>query len=337
MSRWRHDPDAAAADLLRRSLPDLQLSGRCLVLNAGAAVVAALRGEGADVTAWSRRASDVAEARPWPTGGPFDIALLRLAKAKDEQEMGLAAALSVLAPGGKIILFGGNDEGIRSGISMLEALCGSVETVSAKAHGRVVRATAPADTQGRPLTLAGWRRVSELEIGGRIRDWVTYPGVFSARQLDEGTALMLSVLPNLRAVARVLDYGCGSGAIAAAMRDRLPNAQVDMLDADSVALVAAAENVRDGRCILGTNLNAAGSTRYDAIVSNPPLHTGVAEDHAALDRLLAQAPKHLRPGGILQVVVQRRVPLGQALEPLFGEHAIVAEDGRFRVWRAFSR
>lgn len=337
MSRWRSDPDAAAADLLRRSVADLALAGRCLLANAGAAVAEAVRGSGANLEVWSRRVSDVPHAAPWPSGGPYDIVLLRLAKAKDEQEMGLAAAVSVLAADASIILFGGNDEGIRSGISALEALCGPVETVSAKGHGRIVRALAPQRREGMRLALADWRRTTQIEIDGTARDWVTYPGVFSARQLDEGTSLMLSALPGLRAVARILDYGCGSGAIAAAMRARLPGAQIDMLDADSVALLAATENVQDGKALLGTSLKATGSTRYDAILSNPPLHTGVAEDHTALEGLIAQAPKHLRPGGILQMVVQRRVPLGQALEPLFADHSVVAEDGRFRVWRAMAR
>lgn len=337
MSRWRQDPNAAAAELIRRSLPELDLSGLLLLAGAGTIVAEALRGEGCEVNVWSRRASDMLSASPWPAGGPYDAVLLRLAKAKDEHEMNLAAALSVAGEGARIILFGGNDEGIRSGITALEAACGPSDTLSTKGHGRIVAATAPAKRDRARDTLSAWRRVSPLELAGRTRDWVTYPGLFSANRLDDGTALMLTALPPLRPVARVLDYGCGSGTIAAAIRDKLPGAQIEVLDADSVALLAAQENVREARAILGTNLNAAGATRYDAILSNPPLHDGVAEDHGALERLIAQAPKHLRPGGVLQMVVQRRVPLGQALEALFAEHAVVAENGRYRVWRATAR
>jgi len=325
MSRWRQDPNGAAAELVRRSLASLDLAGRCLIANAGGLVADALRATGLDVTAWSRRASDGGDAKPWPDddSGLYDCVLLRLAKSKDEQEMTLAACLGVLREGGSLVLFGGNDEGIRSAITALEDVCGPAETVSTKGHGRMVRVTRPAGTIA-GAALADWRRTVPFEVGGARREWITYPGLFAADRLDEGTSLMLSVLPNLRAVARVLDYGCGSGVIAGTMQARLPGAQIDLVDADSVALLAASENVKGATAILGTSLKATGTTRYDAILSNPPLHAGVAEDHSALERLMAQAPKHLRPGGILQMVVQRRLPLGQSLEPLFSEHSIVA-------------
>lgn len=337
MSRWRQDADGAAAELLRRSLASLDLAGRILVANGGPATRQALRDGGIAADAWSRRASDMEGATPWPVGGPFDVVFLRLAKAKDEQEMNAHAALSVLVPGGRLILCGGNEEGIRSTITLLETLCGSVETLSTRGHGRIVSARRPDAVGALRGELVRWRRVMSMPIGGATRDWVTYPGVFSADHLDEGSRLMLTALPRLGASARVLDYGCGSGVIAAAMRAQLPGAHLELLDADSVALLAAAENVAGARTILGTALVAAGPVRYDAILSNPPLHIGLAEDHRALEALIADAPKILRRGGFLQLVVQRRVPLGVMLGKHLGEPVVVTEDASYRVWRATTR
>lgn len=334
MSRWRQDPDGAAAELLRRSIAGLHLAGHCLLANAGPATREVLRAHGIAASAWSRRAGDLEDATPWPAGGPYDVALLRLAKAKDEQEMSLHAVLGVLAPAGRLILYGGNDEGIRSGIAMLESVCGGAETLSTRGHGRIVAARRPEHVAGLRGALADWRRVVPLPIGGVERAWVGYPGVFAASRLDEGTALMLTALPGLGPAARVLDYGCGSGVIAGAMRARLPDAQLEMLDSDSVALLAAAENVPAARTILGVRMAAAGAVRYDAILSNPPLHAGIAEDHRTLGHLIADAPRHLKAGGLLQLVVQRRVPLETLLAERYAEPTVVAENGTFRVWRA---
>jgi len=60
----------------------------------------------------------------------------------------------------------------------------------------------------------------------------------------------------------------------------------------------------------------------------------MAEDHTLLQHLIAAAPGHLRAGGILQIVVQRRVPLERWLAQHFASVAIAAETGRYRVWRA---
>lgn len=337
MSRWRQDPDGAAAELLRRSLDSLDLDGRVLIANAGPATRQALGAGSVTPVAWSRHAGDLTTATPWPAGGPFDVVVLRLAKSKDEQEMNAHAALSVLVPAGRLVLCGGNEEGIRSASALLEGLCGPVETVSTRGHGRIVSARRPDRVAGLKSELQAWRRVVKMPIGGSGRDWATYPGIFSADHMDTGTRLMLTALPRLGAHARVLDYGCGSGVIAAGMRAALPEGHFDLLDADSLALLAASENVAGARIVLGTSLSAAGLVRYDAILSNPPLHAGIAEDHRALQALIAGAPKILRRGGLLQLVVQRRVPLGAMLAEHLAEPAVIAEDNLFRVWRAASR
>jgi 16S rRNA (guanine1207-N2)-methyltransferase len=69
-------------------------------------------------------------------------------------------------------------------------------------------------------------------------------------------------------------------------------------------------------------------------LSNPPLHKGLVEDPAQLEQLIADAPAHLQPGGILKIVVQRRVPLDRLLSQHFATVTTPAENGRYRVWRA---
>jgi 16S rRNA (guanine1207-N2)-methyltransferase len=334
MTSWRQDPEGAADALMKRSLEAIDWRGRILFADQAGALPALLAERGITSDLWSRRLFDARPAQPWPPAGPFDLAVLRLPKAKDEQEMALHACLGVLAPDGRLILYGGNDEGIRSAAAMLEQLCGPVETVAARGHGRVVAARRPSDLAMLRTSLADWRRTSRLVIGGVSQDWVTYPGLFAADRVDEGTALLASALPTLPAGTRVLDYGCGSGVIGTAMCAANPSIALDLIDSDTVALAAAGENVPDARLILGTRLGDAAGYAYDAILSNPPLHRGIAEDHAELAALIAGAPDHLKPGGLLQVVVQRRVPLDRLLAKRFASVAIVAENARYRVWRA---
>ncbi len=335
MSRWGADPEAAADALILRALDGIGLgSGPVLLVNQAGALPAAVRARGAEPSIWNRRLVPGFSASPWPPSGPFEAALVRLPKARDELEMTLAAVAGVLTTGGRIIVYGGNDEGIRSAGSVLREVAGEFETVAARGHGRVLAAAVTQAADRRRNSLAAWRTVSRLAIGGAgERDWVSYPGTFAHTRLDEGTALLIGALSSLPPGGRALDYACGTGPVAAVLLAAEPALAVDAMDNDTVALEALRENVPQAQPILGSRVADAART-YQAIVSNPPIHVGIAEDHTLLERFIAGAHACLESGGSLHLVVQRRVPLQRLLSVHFGRTAVAAENARFRVWRA---
>lgn len=294
----------------------------------------ALSAQGAVPDVWLRLAGGPQPARAWPEVGPFTSALVRLPKAKESLDFALHAVASVVPAGAQITVFGANDEGIRSVAPHLEVVADSVATVDTRRHCRVLTGLRRAAIAGHRQSLSAWRRECEIVAGGEARRWTTYPGLFAGGGLDQGTALLLKHLPDVAADARVLDFGCGAGIIGASVRMKMPRAAVDLLDADAVALEAARANVAGAELLLGDGLAATGPAHYDAILSNPPIHEGVAEDHGALERLIAEAPERLAASGILQIVVQRRIKAGERMQAAFGNVALVAEDGRFRVLRA---
>ena len=335
MSRWRNEPEATAARLIAGCLESIDVGGRVLLANppAGGELRARLAERGNRCDVWARRLGDGVEARPWPPSGPFDAVLLRLPRAKEEQAMAAHAALSVLAPAGRLIVYGGNEEGIRSSVAMLARFCGEVETLSARGHGRVLAVHRPADLSSIRGALSSWRTTTRVVIGDIARPWVSYPGVFAAGRIDPATRLLIGVLPALPRGARLLDFGCGSGLIGASALAQMPGVSLDMLDNDTVALAAARENVAEGRPILAARL-ADAPAGYDAILSNPPLHRGIAEDHRSLDELITEAPRHLTARGVLQIVVQRRVGVLPLLQQRFARVDVAAQNEGYRVVRA---
>jgi 16S rRNA (guanine1207-N2)-methyltransferase len=338
MSRWRNDPEAAAARLIAGCLESIDVGGHLLIANppAGGELRARLAERGDRCDVWARRLGDGGdgiEARPWPPSGPFDAVLSRLPRAKEEQAMAAHAALSVLAPAGRLIVYGGNEEGIRSSAAMLARLCGEVETLSARGHGRVLAVRRPADLSSIRGALSSWRTTTRVVIAETARPWVSYPGVFAAGRIDAATRLLMTALPELPRGARLLDFGCGSGAIGASALAQMPSVTLDMLDNDAVALAAASENVPEGRPILAARLFDAPAG-YDAILSNPPLHRGIAEDHRALNELITEAPQHLTARGVLQIVVQRRVAVLEPLRQCFARVSVTAQNEGFRIVRA---
>lgn len=295
---------------------------------------AGLSTRGCVAQAWLRNVGAGGEARAWPPAGPFSAAFVRLPKAKGALDLALHAAASVTAGRAPMYLFGANDEGIRSAASRLAAVTEDVRTLDTRRHCRVLMGVRREEIAGLKAQLSDWRAAADIEIAGVRRSWVSYPGLFAGGRLDDGTAMLLAHLPELRAGARVLDFGCGTGVIGAAILAKQPQAGVDLIDMDAVAIEAVRENVPSGKAMLGDRLAATGKGRYDVIVSNPPLHAGVEEDHGAMQRLIRDAPGRLNGGGVLQLVVQRRVKAAELMQAAFGNVAVVAEDGRYRVLRS---
>jgi 16S rRNA (guanine1207-N2)-methyltransferase len=296
-------------------------------------LAAALRKRGAGPEIWLRQATPGAatKASPWPEGDGYDAALIRLPKSKDALDLALHAAAGKVAPGGMIAVFGANDEGVRSASHRLEAVADDVATAAAKHHSRVLTGRRKATIGGLKASLSDWRRVGEITIAGVQRPWGSYPGTFAKGGLDEGTAFLIEHLPTPRPASRVLDFAAGTGVLAAAIANRGNDLQIDMIEADALALSAAGENVPGARALLGASLSAAGDTRYDLILSNPPIHDGIAESRHVLERLIAEAPRHLRPAGRLVLVVQRRVAVLPLLSAAFADARLIAENGRFTV------
>jgi release factor glutamine methyltransferase len=149
----------------------------------------------------------------------------------------------------------------------------------------------------------------------------TPPGVFRPRPDSWmlARALRAEALPP---AARVLDVCTGSGLLA--VTAALCGARATAVDVSRRAVACAALNARlNGvhvRALRGDLLAPVRGERFDAIVSNPPYLPAEGDadappaagasrawdagrdGRALLDRLCAQAPDHLVPGGLLLVV-----------------------------------
>lgn len=122
-----------------------------------------------------------------------------------------------------------------------------------------------------------------------------------------------------RSAPRVIDLGTGSGAIALAIQDALPAAQVEAVDRSADALAVARANAQ--RLALPVRFRQAswleGAGQYDLVVSNPPYiraddthlrdlrhepRQALVAGTDGLDDLraiVAAAAAHLLPGGWL--------------------------------------
>jgi 16S rRNA (guanine1207-N2)-methyltransferase len=164
----------------------------------------------------------------------------------------------------------------------------------------------------------------ELDLGGAPLELRTAWGLFSAKGIDEGTALLLNELALLPPQRRVLDLGCGYGALGLALATLWPGADVVLVDKDVLAVETTAGNIEsnglsNARAILSPGFRDAPPGPYDLIVANLPAQAG----NEALDEVLLDAHDHLAPGGSLVVVtvLGLRRYMRRRMQALFGDYS----------------
>lgn len=292
----------------------------------------ALHDCGHTVTRWSRHLTRGQRCAPWPPAGPFGEVWVRMPRSSLEAAMLLHTAAARIDDGAQVYLYGAGDEGIRSADRHFPTGTAPPRPVLIKRRCRVLaarRIAAPPREDG----LDGWQIRTLVDWGAGKREWTFFPGMFATGRIDPATALLIEHLPTIGAGARVLDFGAGSGIIAAAVLARTPGARLVLLERDAIALVAAARNVPGGTLVLGSGLGHVEG-RFDLIVSNPPLHAGSAQSLTTVEALIRKAPGALAPGGAMVLVAQRRLPIPRLLGTSFHSVRTVADRGPHRVWAA---
>ncbi|MDR0271345.1 class I SAM-dependent methyltransferase [Paenibacillus sp.] len=181
------------------------------------------------------------------------------------------------------------------------------------------------------------RRQLEEHLRGQIFRFISDAGVFSKKGVDYGSKVLIEAM-EIPENAEVLDVGCGYGPMGFAAARLAACGHVTMLDVNSRAVELAKENAKlngiTNVTIQESDLFAAveGKT-FDVVLSNPPIRAGKDTVHAIFE----QAYGHLRDGGALWIVIQKKqgAPSAKAkLESLFGQVEEVTKDKGYRIFKA---
>ncbi|MEK4750047.1 class I SAM-dependent methyltransferase [Niallia sp. FSL W8-0177] len=173
--------------------------------------------------------------------------------------------------------------------------------------------------------------------GNTIR-FKTDNGVFSKKEVDFGSRLLIETytLPDLD--GDILDVGCGYGPIGISIAKTSPNRMVHMVDVNLRAIELAEENARQNgvenvRIYESDRLLRVKGQKFASILTNPPIRAGKKVVHDIFE----QSYECLVPNGELWVVIQKKQGAPSAiakLEEFFKEVNVVEKKKGYFIIQA---
>ncbi len=189
------------------------------------------------------------------------------------------------------------------------------------------------------IDLDRYEHMIETELRGRRYRFRTRAGIFSRKEIDEGTRLLIDTI-DLSPRHSVIDIGCGYGPIGLVAAHIASVGRIVMVDCDARAVDYAMKNIRshhlnharkNGKprveAVIGDRFDAVPGERFDRVVSNPPFHAGIDVLHP----LVEEAYGHLRIHGRLYLVLMRYAGAAKQMQRIFGNCVVAAESEKHVV------
>jgi 16S rRNA (guanine1207-N2)-methyltransferase len=282
----------------------------------------------------------------WP------LVLLLPGKSRAETLYGFALARDHLAPGGVILAAMPNTAGAAR---FEKELARATGRISSHQKHKCRAFHAQEDGSWNEALFDEWRALGEPRmIPGT--GFTTCAGIFSCDHIDPGSQLLASHLP-ASLHGRIADLGAGWGFLTDAALRRCPKiGHADLFEADARALACAKRNLarhlppenplsspacyacEEPRVSFHWHDVTRGLPEmYDAILMNPPFHTGQDTDVDLGRAFLTVAAASLKRNGKLCLVANRQLPYEPLLDSLRLAWRKVAEDKTYKLLFAEKR
>lgn len=157
----------------------------------------------------------------------------------------------------------------------------------------------------------------------------TFDTLFSPNAIDKGTLAMLSQT-EFSPDDKVLDLGCGYGAVGILAAKLIGQNKVTMCDISETAVRCSQNNAKlnqvpDIAVILSDGFENIRDNDFTVILSNPPYHT----DFSVAKRFIEDGFHRLALGGRMLMVTKRLTWYKNKLASVFGGCKIHAMDGYY--------
>jgi 16S rRNA (guanine1207-N2)-methyltransferase len=255
------------------------------------------------------------------------VVLLRLPKSLAALDQ-VARLIASAAPADVVVVSGGRLKYMTTGMNeVLLRSFGRLDVSLARQKSRVLSAREP-----RAAISSGATRKHHADLNL----WVaSVGGVFAGDSVDMGTRTLLSVFGRLPEYSSAIDFGCGTGILAVALKRRRPSARVIASDVSAAAVASAREtataNELEIDVVRDNLLSSQPDASADLILLNPPFHDGGSLSTDTALAMFAEAARVLKPGGQLWTVFNSHLGYSKALERTVGATTQITHNAKFTV------
>lgn len=260
---------------------------------------------------------------PDPPQGTFDEALYStyFGDPSEQAQDLLQMIHQRLRSGGRLIASTNNarDKWVQS---QLRLIFPNV-VVNKQKHGVACVATKTAELK----RVRGFRARSAFRQGERLVYVESRPGIFSHRRIDGGARALIKSLAFLKGEAsvssefkpaKIVEMGCGCGAVSLAAAVEYPNAKILAVDSDARAIECTQISARLNEITsVETLLTSDGiipePKTWDLLLGNPPYYS----DYRISELFLQAAKNGLRSGGRIHLVTKLLDWHGARMKQLF--------------------
>jgi len=268
--------------------------------------------------------------------GSFDTIIVGCTKYKVRNMWNIARAWSLLSMGGVLVCAIENSCGAPSLTRFFRATFGDVAVFSGSRSKvlQVIKTVKNADA-----SLAEHLKPGEgMPVADS--DLIAFPGVFSAGELDPGSTLLLSAIPE-SLCGRGADLGAGYGYISHGVAKKCPGVTgIDLFEIDALAIRAAERNLSSLKSAIPFTfrwqdaLEPIDAPPYDWVVSNPPFHIGKKVETNLGRAFVKKAADILRTGGECYLVANTTLPYESVFDEHFARWSTVAASPSYKVFHA---
>lgn len=164
-------------------------------------------------------------------------------------------------------------------------------------------------------------------------------GVFSKKEVDFGSRLLIDSFEEPEVEGSILDVGCGYGPIGLSLASDFEDRTIHMIDVNERAVELSNENAEQNgitnvkiyQSDLFSNVDSAQT--FASILTNPPIRAGKKVVHAIFEK----SAEHLKASGELWIVIQKKQGAPSAienLEELFDEVSVVQKKKGYYIIKA---